>query len=78
MAQRETPRPSLVSSCLDFLEVLTQFSDKLSKTLRGATKTGRDAQAAYRNLRDVCTLAVRLWRSVLTFFSGDAGTAQTC
>ncbi|MFH9728832.1 hypothetical protein [Streptomyces sp. NPDC017260] len=78
MAQRKTSRPSLVSSCLDFLERLAQFSDKLSKTLRGAARTGRDAQAAYRNLHDVCTLAAQLWRSVLAFFSGDEGTARTC
>lgn len=78
MAQRENPRPSLVSSCLDFLESLTQASDRHSKMLRGVIKAGRDAQAAHTSLRDVSVRAKELWSSILDLFSNNGGTAQPC
>ncbi|MEV2259179.1 hypothetical protein AB0J13_11025 [Streptomyces anulatus] len=78
MAQRKNPNPTLVSSCLDFLESLGQAGDKLSKVLRGTAKTGRDAQAAYGSLRDAYTRAKELWGFILTVFTNDEGTAQPC
>ncbi|GGY78384.1 hypothetical protein [Streptomyces anulatus] len=78
MAQRENPRPSLVSSCLDLLESLTLASDRLSKMLRGAAKAGRDTQAAHTSLRDVSVRVKELWSSILALFSNNGGTAQPC
>ena len=77
MAQRKDPRPSLVSSCLALLDRMAMFCDKVSKTLRGAAKMGRDAQAACRDLREAQSLAVHLLGSVIAFFS-RGGSAQTC
>ncbi|MFH9691315.1 hypothetical protein ACH4LE_34280 [Streptomyces sp. NPDC017413] len=78
MAHRKNPNPTLVSSCLDFLESLGQAGDKVSKVLRGATKAGRDAQAAYGSLRDVGTRAKELWSFIFAVFTNDEGAAQPC
>lgn len=77
MAQRKDPRPSLVSSCIALLDRLATFFDKVSKTLRGAAKAGRDAQAAHTDLREARTLAVHLVSSVIAFFSRGRA-ARTC
>ncbi|MXG30191.1 hypothetical protein [Streptomyces sp. YIM 132580] len=78
MAQRKNPNPTLVSSCLDFLESLGQAGEKLCRVLRGTAKTGRDAQAAYESLRDSYTRAKELWYSTLAFLRDNEGGAQPC
>ncbi|MFF7333674.1 hypothetical protein [Streptomyces sp. NPDC008150] len=72
------PRPSVVSSCIKLLEHLAQFSDKVTKTLRGVTKTYKEAEAARSHLRGARKLAAQLRRAVVAFFRRERGTAEAC
>ncbi|WP_328937452.1 hypothetical protein OG288_12410 [Streptomyces tauricus] len=72
------PRPSIVSSCIELLELLAQFSEKVTRTLRGVTKTYKEAEAARSHLRDARKLATQLRRAVVVFFNPKCGTAGAC
>ncbi|MGV9901257.1 hypothetical protein ACWDU8_01920 [Streptomyces sp. NPDC003388] len=72
------PRPSIVSSCIELLERIAQFSEKVTRTLRGVTKTYKEAEAARSHLRDVRKLATQLRRAVVAFFRPEGGTAEAC
>ncbi|MET9664910.1 hypothetical protein ABZY19_06005 [Streptomyces sp. NPDC006475] len=72
------PRPSIVSSSIELLERLAQFGEKVARTLRGVTKTYKEAEAARSHLRDACKLATQLRRAVVAFFRPEGGTAEAC
>lgn len=72
------PRPSILSSCIELLERLTQFSEKVTRTLRGVTRTYKDAEAARSHLRDARKLATQLGRAVVALFRPGGGTVEAC
>ena len=72
------PRPSIVSSCIELLDRLVQLSEKVTRTLRGVTKTYKEAEAVLSHLRDVRKLATQLRRAVVAFFRPEGGTAEAC
>lgn len=70
------PRPSIVSSCIELLERLAQFSENATRMLRGVTKTYKEAEAARSHLRDAHKLAAQLRTAVVAFFRPEGGTAE--
>ncbi|MFE0877562.1 hypothetical protein ACFW4X_22335 [Streptomyces smyrnaeus] len=72
------PRSSIVSSCIELLERLAQFSEQVTRTLRGVTKTYKEAEAARSHLRDARKLVTQLRRAVVAFFRPEGVTVEAC